>query len=105
MAELNHKEKDEIIKELKAKLKEYKQLEQATKATAKDLSQLSIGVQKAADGKYELVHVRYDTEKNAAAVEKIEKLDTHDFAIAAHKARELLGEKILRKARGDKYAE
>lgn len=95
----------EINRELKEKIKELKGVEKQITATAEDLKLLSIGVDKDIDGKFLLVYIKYDVSKNAAIIDKVEKLDTFDFAIASFKARELLVEKILRKARGDKYAE
>ena len=103
MGDLTKKELEEIIKELRAKLKEFKTLEQSSKATAEELSQLGISVVKGSDGKYSLVELKFDLEKNVAVVGKVTALDTHDFSIATYKANQFLAEKILRKARGDKY--
>lgn len=94
-----------VNKELREKLKEMKSVEQQVTADAKDLSHYSIGVHKDEKGNYSLVHVKYDVEKNVAVIEKVESLDTFDFAIANYKAKDFLVERILRKARGDKYAE
>lgn len=105
MADLTKEELKEQNKELRSKLKEMKELEKQVKLTAKDLSQSGLGVHKDEKGKYHLVHIKYDIEKNAAVIDKLEPLDTHDFTIAAYKAKQELAEKILRKARGDKYVE
>jgi hypothetical protein len=103
MVEPTKDELKETIRELRAKLKEMKELEKQVTATAKDLSQLGIGVIKDSAGKYSLVEIKYDVEKNAAVIDKVVQLDTHDFAIATYKANQTLAERILRKVRGDKY--
>lgn len=95
----------ETIKELRTKLKEMKVVEQVLTATAKELPLLGLGVHKDKDGKFLLVHIKYDIEKNAAVIDRLESLDTHDFAIAAYKARQELAERILRKVKGDKYVD
>lgn len=103
MADLTHKEKDELIKELKAKLKEMKTVEKELAVTAAELSSQSLGIHKDANGKYHLVEIKYDIEKNLAAIDKLEPLNTHDYAIALYQAKKFLVEKILEKARGGKY--
>lgn len=92
-----------INRELKEKLKQMKELEQTVKTTAQDLSHLALGVHKDSAGKFSIVEIKYDVEKNVAVIDKVVELGTTDFAIASYKARQELGERVLRKARGDKY--
>lgn len=96
MATLNHAEKDELIKELKAKLKEMKQLEKAVETTAAELSVPALGVHKDSDGKFYLIDVRYDLEQNVAAISKKIDLNSRDYAIALNKAKEYLVFQILK---------
>ena len=98
MAALTHKEKDDLIAALKEELARL----QVKDAPAEELGQVAIGVIKQ-NGKYALVELKYDEAKNVAAIDKVTALDTHDFAVAAYKASQYLTEKVLRKARGDKY--
>lgn len=100
---MTHAEKDELIKELKAKLKEMKAVEKAVKATAGTLSDKALGVHKDKEGKFHLVKINYDVEQNLAAIEKVEALQSYDYAIALHQAKIYLVEKILMKAVGGKY--
>jgi hypothetical protein len=105
MVDKTKPELQETIKELRAKLKEMKSIEEVVTATAKELTDFALGVHKGVDGKFNIVHIRYDVEKNAAVIEKLDALGTHDFSIAAYKARQELAERVLRKAKGDKYTE
>lgn len=104
MASLTHAEKDALIKELKEKLKEMKEVEKAVEVTAANLSAPALGVHKDSKGSYHLVKINYDVEQNLAAIEKVETLSSHDFAIALFQSKKYLVEKILEKARGSKYA-
>lgn len=97
------KELAAIIRELKEKLKEMKEVEEVVTTAAEEMPFESLGVQKDESGKYSLVRVVYDPEKKAAAFKEVIPLHTHDFAIASYKAKEYLVEKILRKASGSKY--
>lgn len=97
------KELVEIIQELKEKLKEMKPVEKQLTAQLDELHQPAIGLHKDESGKYHLVHIKYDLEKNAAGIEKIEDLNTHDMALALFNTNKVVAEKIMRKARGGKY--
>lgn len=97
------KELAEIIRELKEKLGEMKDVEQQVMATSEELKTPAIGVHRDAKGKYHLIEIGYDLEKNAAAIVTSTPLDTGDYAIASYKAKQFLIDKILNKAKGGKY--
>lgn len=96
MASLSHAEKDELIKELKAKLKEMKQLEKAVETTAAELSVPAFGVQKDKKGNYFLVKIKYDLEQGIAAIDCKESLNTTSYPVALMKAKEYLVFEILK---------
>lgn len=103
MTTLNHSEKDALIKELKEKLKEMKAVEKAAITTAAELSSHGMGIHKDEKGYYFLVKIKYDVEKNIAAIEKLEPLNSYDYAIALFQAKKYIVEVILAKARGGRY--
>ena len=102
MASQTHQEKDDLIKELKAKLKEMQKAEKQLEATAESLEFQALGVKKNEAGKYELVIVGYDADKGLAAISEVKELDT-SYATAAFKAQQYLIEKIMQKAKGGRY--
>ena len=93
---LSHKEKDLIIDELKAKLKEMKSLEKQVETDASELSQLALGVHKDAQGHFHLIKIKYDVEKGIAAIEQSQDLHTRDYAVALYKSKEHLVLNILK---------
>lgn len=97
------KELVELIHQLQDKLKEMKPVESAITAKLEELSAPAIGLHKDSDGFYHLVKIKYDVEKNAAGIEKVEKLDSRDEAIVTYKLNQYTNETIMRKARGGKY--
>lgn len=102
MATLTHQEKDQIIKELKEKLKEMKSVETQVTSLAADLSQFGVGIHRNEKGNFVIAKLKYDAEKNAAAIESLQDLGP-DWTIAIFKAKEYLVETILAKAKGSKY--
>ena len=98
------KELVEIIHDLQEKLKELKPVESALTSQLADLHSDAVGLIKNEKGQYRLVKIKYDVEKNAAAIESLDPLnDTVDPAIAIYKLNQFTQETILRKARGSKY--
>lgn len=103
LLDLPKKELVEIIHELKAKVKELERIEQSQLANVSELKELAIGGHKDADGKFSIVKIAYDLEKNSAQIANIEKLDTKDPDILGYNMNKQVTEKIVRKLRGDKY--
>lgn len=97
------KELAQIIRDLQEKLKEMKPVESALTSQLEDLHSPAIGLSKNAEGQYALVKIKYDVEKNAAAIEKLDQLESKDIAIAQYKLNQYVVETIVRKARGSKY--
>lgn len=105
MADQTKDDLKRIIKELKAKLTEMKGLEKQVQVTAQELTHIGFSIVKGDKNKYSLVQLKFDIELNAAVIDTVTDLDTTDHAIANFKAMQFLTEKIMRKARGDRYAE
>lgn len=98
------KELVEIIHGLQEKLKEMKPVESALTAQLQDLHSNAVGLFKNEKGQYRLVKIKYNIERNAAAIESIDNInDTVDPALAQFKLTQYAHETILRKARGSKY--
>lgn len=93
----------EMVRALEAKVKELQTVEKQQTAVLDELKRPAIGLHKDEKGKYHLVHIKYDIEKNAAAVEKLESLSSADPAIALWNLKKFVAETIMRKARGGKY--
>jgi|ERR1043165_1724942 hypothetical protein len=103
MATLTHAEKDEIIRELKQKLKEMKSVEQQVNATALELPEPAFGLHKDQTGTYSIVEIKYDPESKAAAVTNLISLDSKDPSIASFKLKEYAIERVFRPTVGGKY--
>ena len=71
-------------------------------ATAEGLDFKAVGVKKTPEGKYQLIILGYDTEKELAAISEVRDLDT-SYATAAFRAQEYLTTIILQKAKGGRY--
>lgn len=97
------KELVELIHQLQDKLKELATVEKQATAKLEELKSPAIGLSKDKNGFYSLVKIKYDAEKNAAAIESIDKLDSRDEAIVVYKLKQYTVETIMRKARGGKY--
>lgn len=97
------KELAQIIRELQDKLKELKPVESALTSQLEELHHDAIGLRKDEAGQYALVYIKYDAEKNAAAISEVKELETKDPAIAIYKLNQFTHETIMRKARGSKY--
>jgi hypothetical protein len=98
------KELVEIIQQMKDKVKELSQVEKQQAAQLDDLNAPAIGLHKDEQGRYHLVHIKFDVEKNAAGIERLENLNnTTDPAIALWNLNKIVTETIMRKARGGKY--
>lgn len=97
------KELAAIIREMKAKLSEMKDVEKQVTTEASELSAPGLSIHRDEKGKFHLVKLKYDIEKNAATIEKVESLDSSDPAIATFKAKQYLVETIIAKAKGGKY--
>lgn len=96
------KELVELIHQLQQKLKEMKPVEKQLTAQLEELNSPAIGLHKDDKGVYSLVKLKFDVEKNAAGLEKIERIGT-DPAIALFNLNKFVAETIMRKARGGKY--
>lgn len=92
-----------MVRELQAKLLEMKPVESQLTAKLDELKLPAIGLVKDENGNYSLVKIKFDIEKNAAAIEQVENLESKDPAIASHKIKEFAMEKIVRRARGGRY--
>ena len=101
---LTHKEKDDIIKELKEKLESMKSVEEQITLTAAELSQYGFGICKDSVGDYQLVKLKFDIDKNTAAIDGQDNLGK-DVAIVLYKAKQYLVETVIKKAKGGKYVE
>jgi hypothetical protein len=97
------KELVDLIHELQEKLKEVKQIETQVTTEAQELTTNGVGLVKSTDGYYSIVKLKFDVEKNAAVIDKVEKVETRDEAIVAYKVNQFMQEQIIRKARGGKY--
>lgn len=102
-AQQSKKELLEIIEQLETKLKEVHHVEKQITAEAKDLTKNAVGLTKDKEGFYSIVKIKFDDEKNAAVIEKLERVDSRDEAIVAYKLNQFVQESIIRKARGGKY--
>lgn len=101
--QMSKKELLDIIVELEQKLKEVQHIEKQVTAELTDLTKNAIGLVKDEDGFYSLVKIKFDNEKNAAAIDKLDRIETRDEAIVAYKINKFVQEEIIRKARGGKY--
>lgn len=97
------KELVQIIHDLTAKLAEMKPVESALVSQLSELHSPAIGLSKTDEGNFIVVKIKYDIEKNAAAIEKLEQLQSKDIAIAHFNLNKYVAETIVRTARGSKY--
>jgi hypothetical protein len=97
------KELVELIHQLQDKLKEMKPVESAITAKLEELNAPGVGLFKDAEGFYHLVKLKFDVEKNAAGIEKLDRIDSKDEAIVMYKLNQYAVETIMRKTRGGKY--
>lgn len=97
------KELVQIIHDLKEKIKDLKPVESALTSQLEELHSHAIGLTKNEEGQLSLVKIKYDVQKNAAAIEKLEQLESKDIAIAQYKLNQYVAETIVRKTRGSKY--
>lgn len=100
---MTHKEKDELIKELKEKLKEVKHVEKQLNATSAELPAPGVGLHKNEKGQFFLYELKFDPETKAAAVVNVIDLYSSDPSIATFKLKEYVIEKVFRKVDGGKY--
>jgi hypothetical protein len=91
----NKKELVSIIEQLQAKLVEMQGVEAKQEASESNLPGFGFSVVRNAEGTYQLVEIAFDSASKAAKVEKIEDLSTKDYAIAAHRAKMTLFDKVL----------
>jgi hypothetical protein len=96
------KELVEIISELKNKVKELKPVEASISAKLDDLEFPAVGLHKNENGEYQVVKIKYDLEKNAAAIEALSDEKNKDVALAYQSINKII-EQMVRKARGGKY--
>lgn len=97
------KELAQMVRDLQDKLIEMKPVESALTSQLSELNSHAIGLTKDERGNLSLVHIKYDLEKNAAAIEKLTSLESFDYAIADFKLKQFVAEVIVRKTRGGKY--
>lgn len=100
---MTHKEKDELIRELKDKLSEVRGVEKQLNASSANLTSPAIGLHKDSAGKFFLVEVKFDVESKAGTVSNLISLDSTDPSIASFKLKEYVIEKVFRKITGGKY--
>lgn len=93
----------EMVRNLEAKLKELKPVENQLKVETLELKQPGIGLHKDDKGKYHLVKISFDVEKKAAAISEVVNLNSTDPAIALYNLNKYVAETIVRKTRGGKY--
>lgn len=93
----------QMVRDLQAKLKELKPVESALTSQLEDLHSNAAGLIKDSKGIYSIVKIKYDIEKNAAAIEKVESCETPDLALAQFQLNKFVVETIVRKARGGKF--
>jgi len=97
------KELEEVIKELSAELKKYKNVEKQLKADATELPFPAVGLHKDSKGGFHIVEVKFDPESKAAAVSGIVNLHSTDPSIASYKLKEYVIEGVFRKVQGGRY--
>ncbi len=93
----------DMVRALQEKLKEMKPVESQLTAKLDELKAPAIGLHKDENGNYSLVKIKFDIEKNAAAIESLQDLESRDPAIATHKLKEYAMEVVMRKTRGGRY--
>jgi hypothetical protein len=99
------KELAALIRELKEKLTEMKQVEKHVEASAEELPLPAVGLHKDDKGAFYLVELRFDAISGAAVVSNKLDLNSKDPSIASYKLKEYVIEKVFRKSLGGKYNE
>lgn len=100
---MTHKEKDDLIRELKDKLSEVRGVEKQLNASSANLTSPAIGLHKDEKGSFALVEIKFDVESKAGTVSNLIQLDTTDPSIASYKLKEYVIENVFRKITGGKY--
>lgn len=91
----NKKELVLIIEQLSNKLKELQGVEAKQDASENCLPGYAFSIFRTAENDYKVAKIAYCSETKAAKVEEIEDLGTKDYAIAAHRGKMELFDKVL----------
>jgi hypothetical protein len=84
-----------IIEQFQQKLSEMQGVEAKQEASESNLQGYSFSIVRTLENDYKLVKIAFDFATKAAKVEEIEDLGTKDYAMAAHRAKVELFDKVL----------
>lgn len=86
-----------IIEQLHGKLLELQGVEAKQDASESNLPGFGFSIVRDLNGEYALIELGFDFYSKAAKIEQIVELRTKDYAIAAHRAKVTLFDKVLNK--------